>query len=603
MRKIFLLFASLLVLSVSGKAAPVDVNTARRVAVKFWNSYRQQDNKPVEWMEEVMFDELPHLYVFVNGTEGFVVMSADDCVRPVLGYAFDASFPKELHRELRYWLGGYEEQIAYAVESGFVAPASVTAEWDHLLNAPVPAEPLMLMVVPKLCSTLWDQSAPYNLYCPYDSTYHDLAVVGCTATAMAQIMKYWNHPMCGTGSHSYNHRTYGVLSADFANTTYRWSDMRNHARYIYTDQEMSAVATLSYHCGVSVEMDYGPSATGGSGAYTIAPPWGAYSAQSAFVNNFKYDPSIASAHRVQTSDEDWIALIDTEMAARRPILYSGYDSDGGHAFVLDGADTLGRYHFNWGWSGSGDGYYTVDNLAPGSGGAGGNGTYTFNDDQGILYRIFPVPETFDTVDFYDTICRTISEYHFHDFVLPVSSIDTLLPHLNTYYNIHLHVIRSNYVVLDPNGAPGMPKTVSYCSRDGLTFLANPFSKENCRFLGWCRNADGEDSIYQPGDFVMIDRNWTYYAIWQDTSLAIPVELEEMIDIWPNPTTDEISVSVPEHIEAISVMDVMGRTVIREDYINAIAGTAKISLRELPEGAYTVQVKAGDEMYKRRIIKQ
>ena len=69
--------------------------------------------------------------------------------------------------------------------------------------------------------------------------------------------------------------------------------------------------------------------------------------------------------------------------------------------MLDGSNLDTTYHFNWGWSGYGDGFYAMNNLAPGSGGAGGNATYTFNSGQGAIFGIQPVPEVFDTIVLYD----------------------------------------------------------------------------------------------------------------------------------------------------------------------------------------------------------
>lgn len=607
MKKSIAILSAIFFLS-SAFAAPVGVNTARNAAIHFWNSHRPNDVKPVEWLDELMVDELQHLYLFVNGEAGFVILPADDCVQPILGYAFDAPLSKQLNSELRYWLRGYDAQVAAAAEVGETSPAVVSA-WQALATPGTPLFSTSSDTIGPLLSTTWDQGSPYNNLCPYDQEGRFRTVVGCVATAMAQIMKFWGHPSCGTGSHSYTHENYGTLSADFANTTYHWSRMPNRVRMAATSEQTAALATISYHCGVAVDMDYGAS----SGAFTAA--WyGPESpcAENAFVQYFKYDTSIFSVTRDNLSSEaEWTAYIDTEMAARRPILYYGYDREGGHAFVLDGASGTGYYHFNWGWSGSGDGFYTVNNLAPGSGGAGGNATYTFNYNQGALFNIKPVPETFDTVDYYDTICRLNTEYTFFDYTLPGGTYDTLLQHLDTICRLHLKSISNNYIYLNPNSGSGLMYTKTYCSRDGVEMPQCTFTKKNCIFLGWCRNSEGLDTIYQPGSIAYVDRNWTFFAIWQDTTasnLAGIRDLDDAADpvtLSPNPTVGDVQLSLSGvSATQLLLVDALGRTVLRDDNPKTtLSGDLKISLEGLPAGTYTLRVKTDMGVFNKHIIKQ
>ena len=201
---------------------------------------------------------------------------------------------------------------------------------------------------------------------------------------MAQIMKYWNYPAQGIGSHSYTPYTrpdLGVQSANFGETTYEWANMPNQLSQSSTTTQINAIATLMYHCGVSVDMMYDISSNGGSGAYSNDIPY-------ALVNYFNYKSTATYLTKSSYTDNNWIALLKSELNAGRPIEYNGSGSGGGHAFVCDGYDNNNKFHFNWGWSGQNDGFFALTSLNPGSGGSGG-GSYNFTNDQNAVIGIEP----------------------------------------------------------------------------------------------------------------------------------------------------------------------------------------------------------------------
>ena len=610
MKKTTLALVALLLSAGHLLATPVSEATAQRVAVNFWNTFRPQDVKPVTSLQTLSFPGLEHLYVFANEeADGFVIVASDDCVRPVVGYSFENPFPSRLHSELRYWLSGYEEQIAYAATTDGAADP----RWTTLLTTEDPPQPVSLVAVAPLCTTVWDQGAPYNRKCPYDSTFGERTVVGCVATAMAQIMKRWNHPSCGTGNRSYEHHSmgswpsYGVLSADFEHTTYMWEDMPDYVVVAANERQEMALSTLSYHCGVAVDMMYGVSATGGSGAYSSCGWWANACAEHAFYDYFKYDTSLRCHMRYEFSDNEWLAMIDEDLANGRPIYYAGSDSTGGHAFVLDGSNLDTMYHFNWGWSGYGNGYYAMNDLAPRAGGAGGNATYTFNSGQEAIFGIQPVPELFDTIEVYDTICSNYTLYENHGYTLPVGNQTTYLRYLDTIFHLHLYVISTNIVTFSSNvGITSAIEEHEYCSADGVQMIECSFTRNNYHFIGWSTQKNGTpDTLYQPGDLVYTHGNVLFYARWEkNSSEAIPAVEEEVVKLWPNPTTGELIITVGiGHYAEILVIDASGRTMLRADYPNCMGGETKISLADLPDGAYTVQVRTPMGIYNRRIIKQ
>ena len=221
--------------------------------------------------------------------------------------------------------------------------------------------------VAPLMTTIWNQSSPYNDLCPTYSDkegnqYH--CVTGCVATAFAQVMNYHQWPDVGTGSHSYvcNVNDMGdvELSADFSQSVYQWELMLDSYDENSSPESCEAVAKLMSDVGISMDMGYGAS----SGANEMT-------AMNAMKKFFKYNEHCYLVNRDYFSADEWDKLLVDEISAGRPIVYCGYDltgaDTGGHAFVFDGFNTEGYFHVNWGWGGSGDGYFLFTLLAPSSG--------------------------------------------------------------------------------------------------------------------------------------------------------------------------------------------------------------------------------------------
>lgn len=271
-------------------------------------------------------------------------------------------------------------------------------EWQQLQDGV--GTPRSLTAVAPMITTQWDQDAPYNDSCPSNSQ-DGPALTGCVATAMAQVMKYWNYPERGTGSHTYNSvslnglgHTYGEQTANFGATVYDWDNMPNSLTTASPDVQKVAVATLMYHCGVACDMYYGPSYSGGSGAYIINIPYlRKGNTLNGMIKYFGYSSSAIGVERIKYDDNAWATLVRGELDDSRPIIYTGFSTYSGHCFVCDGYDDENRYHFNWGWSGDGDGFFTLNSLTPNV----GSTTYNFTNGQQMLLGI--QPHTGD-----DTLC-------------------------------------------------------------------------------------------------------------------------------------------------------------------------------------------------------
>ena len=289
-------------------------------------------------------------------------MAADDCVPPILGYSLTGTFvTDDMPDNVRGWLQGYDDEIQAAIDHRLSASSETAQKWHDLENGV--RAPRAVTVVDPLIQTRWGQGSPYNNYCPSG------CVTGCVATAMAQVMRYWNYPTRGIGSHDYQYGSYGHISADFGATTYDWANMTNSYSSSSTEVQRQAVAKLMSHCGVSVEMQYGPES--GSNILRSSISMGLYFNYSAnYIEKSKYP-----------NESDWVTTLKQELDASRPILYAG-SGTGGHAFVCDGYDNSDMFHFNWGWNGGSDGYFALSSLTPGN--------YNFSYDQNAVINIQPL---------------------------------------------------------------------------------------------------------------------------------------------------------------------------------------------------------------------
>ena len=368
--KVFFLLLLTIVSQGMSFAQPVSRETAQQAAKTFLDNNGASSAELADVSAAAGFD---HLYVFTTGNS-FVLMAADSRVQPVLGYSLNGGFDTEgMPDNKKAWIQEYSDGIQYVIEHQTRASAETSQQWRALLDGDADAGRATTVVGP-LITTKWNQDNPYNLLCPSGS------VTGCVATAMAQVMKYWNYPEHGIGNHSYVHATYGELSADFQNTTYDWANMTNTYSNSSTQTQKMAVATLMYHCGVSVNMNYSP---GGSGASTAA-------VADALKTYFNYSSDVQHLDRSAYSDDnEWIALLKAELDLQRPIQYHGTGDGGGHSFVFDGYNDDKKFHVNWGWGGYCDEYYVITNLNPGPGGIGSGSHGIYNDGQGAVIGIHP----------------------------------------------------------------------------------------------------------------------------------------------------------------------------------------------------------------------
>jgi len=335
---------------------------------------------------------VPLYYVFnIANDSGFVIVSADNSVIPILGYSLTGSYSiNNQPPAFISWMKGYANQIIYVKQYSIKADNKIQKKWNDCINNNIQKNKKGKGSVSPLLQTTWDQGTKgdgYNDLCPYDYSLPDYnnssqyCPTGCGATAMAQIIKYWSYPPHGYGSHEYS-SSYGTLSADFENTIFDWSNS-----YMPLHSSSPAIAKLMYLCGVSIETSYSSDAsssylTNGSGACI----------KNALTTFFGYNPSTIQKITRYTdysnyySDEQWLTLLETELDASRPILYRGASDEGGHVWVCDGYDSNDRLHMNWGWGGYYNGFYELNILNTALYGYG-NGDYSDKTTQVALIGI------------------------------------------------------------------------------------------------------------------------------------------------------------------------------------------------------------------------
>lgn len=385
-KDLLLLLSLMLLLSVSAIAGPRSYQQAKAIA------QRQAAMLGIEMDAEVTASAkaAPRMsvssavspsatcyYVFANGEDkGFTIVSGDDRMPEVVGYSAQGTYdPDHLPANYVGFMKAYQETVEALLKgdaqvSGGLAEAR---QWRAERAGSAAVAPL-------LDGIKWDQREPYNNMCPlYEGT--NRSVTGCVATAMAQVMMYYQYPKeLKTTIKAYNTQTYGIQIPEISSgATYDWDNMLpDYSKSDYNSAQADAVAKLMYHCGAAVKMDYGPL----SGA-NVTP--------AILATYFGYDADLMQdLTRTVFTLQQWMTLIDNELKAKRPILYSGQASDGGHEFVCDGSDGKGLYHINWGWGGYQDGYFDLTILQPQKGGAGsGSAVDGYNRNCSMIIGIAP----------------------------------------------------------------------------------------------------------------------------------------------------------------------------------------------------------------------
>ena len=352
MKNAFLIFIAALCVPLMAFPNPVDVNAASKIAQKFIESKTEEANARGIFRTNAVTDtELELVYkspsVRQNSSEyyvfapadsvGYVIVSGEDRVSPIVGYSLTDKFSsQQMPPALENLLSSYAQYVD-AVRVGEVEPVQQTTEQ---------VTPIFPFI-----TTTWDQGFPYNYYSP--TIDGQLTLTGCVATALAQIMNYYEWPKAGHGTCTATvNDGYDTPMTITLGEAYDWDNMIDDYYSGYTETEAQAVGLLMRDAGYACRLSYGLDATSGY----------ATGALYALLRHFDYSPCAYTIDKGYYSSAAWREMIHGELSEGRPIWYRGDGSGGGHAFVCCGMDQDGGYYINWGWGGWADGYYYLGDF-------------------------------------------------------------------------------------------------------------------------------------------------------------------------------------------------------------------------------------------------
>lgn len=404
MKKIGILLSIALVINCYLLGQSVTRNEAETIAKLFMSieDGKRHKNSIIVENEYTYLNEtgeaLYHVFNFENG--GFVLVAGDKRVQPILAYSLTNTFALDnANPAVDFWINQqYAKPIdAMKKDASIVAKAEVSQQWNEIVTGK--KQKVYADKVEPLLTSQWNQNRYYNTSCPDDKNskphsdpqhnfdYH--VPNGCVALAMAQIMYYHRYPRQGEGSHDYSTK-YGKLSADFENTEYNYEAMSDVAEG-YSD----AIARLIFHAGVSVEMDYDADASG----VTLSEQ----KAREALTGYFRYKNTARAFSRSNFSDQKWMDTIKSNLNVGLPVYYAAFSNSGGrdagHAFVCDGYDENDLFHFNWGWGGNSNGYYSLNLMDPPN--------YQYVHSNRIVLNLVPIN---DTVNFFTGTKKLTATY-------------------------------------------------------------------------------------------------------------------------------------------------------------------------------------------------
>ena len=568
-------------------AGPIDQQKAQKLGTKFLSTTilnQKNNNIQLDLVSVAADRDATDYYVFnVKGGEGFVVIAGDDRVRPILAYSTTGKYnPNDVADGFQYTLNGFREEIQYVREHNLTATPDIVAEWKRVnetgsLNRGGQTR----AVVEPLCHSIWNQNYPWNSQCPpcVDTLGNGGHVfAGCAATAMGQVMKFWDWPAVGNSSHTYNAEGIGSLTANFGETEYHFEMMPLALDSTSSEEEIYHVAQLLYHLGIALDMQY---SAVGSGA-------NAMSVYTAFQSYFRYNRDFPQVNAGDLfpgygyTNEEWAQMLkDGGLDEHLPIFYTGSDDGGagGHAFVCDGYDENDYFHFNWGWSGRDDAWCPIGALH--------TTRYNFNQTNMFLGHI--VPQNDEYYSRPDSVSKmTVLEEAIDAVSLTWTNPDTDL-NGNALTSLESVTIRRNFEVIatltdvqpgadmvyeDNSLAPGLYEYSIYVTNAGSSLAVDlPLLSGNLNFIwnhGWYHAYEENDTDSECSFSIVNAEGETIYTSTEledgvffsyDPCSVDAVEeatMSSSVNVYPNPTNGMLNIAGQGTMH-ISVMNVLGQT--------------------------------------------
>ena len=547
-----LLFAFVFVLGalVTG-AKEVPMQVAKDFAIKYMAVNGKNGIKSSE-ISVFQKGDVAYTYIVNFAPEGWALVSADDRVQSVIAYSHTGKFDTVGIKELPfyYWFENYANQIKSVIKtkSTYVHPS-----WNAQNSSAKGVK-----AVEPLINVTWDQGAGWNQSCPVDTRGPGGRVyAGCVAVAMAQCMSVYKHPTTGYGLKQYTHSVYGSQSANFGSTTYNWDLMSNTSANEH-------VALLLYHLGVSVSMNYGYD---GSGAYSSNVP-------AAISSYFDYSSKSKYIKKSNYTDTEWQDILVEELQNGRPVYYSGDDGSSGHAFNIDGVNSQGAFHFNWGWSGGYNGYFVLSSLNP--------GTHNFTQNQGAVIGFAPR----DHKPYGITISNTSVKEN-----LPVNSVVGYLVALDeTPDDTH------TFEIVSPPDFFGNPSTVPFTVGSNNTMVTT----EVLRY-----------SIINMYEIIVKVTDKTGYKYEQNFVVNVlknspnSVETDNLVNFKLSHENGIVNFSFNNSFDgrfAVKVYDILGKQILTQHYTkNSGEFSDAVNLKGNFKGMYMIVFEFNDKRVTRKVI--
>jgi len=514
-------------------------------------------------------------YYLVNfSNKGWVLVSADDACFPVIGFSDEGNLDvTDLPPALRWWLDGQSDEAVTATGKDAAYAAYISGAWEKLSKGSLEKSHPKTLVNPLLTSR-WNQDAGYNFHCPeYPSGPGGRCYAGCVATTMAQIMYYHKYPEHGTGSHYYSHVYFGTLGANFEETTYDWPAMTN----TLNNSSKEAISTLISHCGLSVDMNYSP--LGSSSSST--------NVADALKDYFGYSFRVKYYEKSDFENDQWHQMLIDNLELQLPVYYSGSGSSGGHAFVCDGVKDSCYFHFNWGWSGYGNGYFYLSNLNSGNG--------DFSAAQAAVMYIAPYDYPYCMGEKQlNSAYKSFNDgsnfsYYWNDtdcsWLIAPDSADHITLTFNSFSTEENHDILSIY--------KGDDETDSLIGQfSGNTIPAPITVSGNRLYLRFVTDgnvqAQGWTATYSTIDFS---------GITEETGVA-------EIKPYPNPASDFVSIRIPDFGSRtlITFYNLTGEH-FALPALDEGKNQLKIDVKDLPQGCYFVKIVSEEKTHFGKVLIQ
>ncbi len=532
-------------------------NISREKASEFAKSFIEAKNMKshanIASVHEVLYNGINTAYIFELHPRGFIITSASDKTEPLIGYSFNSGYvsPGQWPDQFTWLMDKAKQEIFEATNN---EQLERNKAWDGQHTAPLKSG--NVKAVKPMLKTIWDQGNKWNMFCPEDEDGPGgRAWVGCVAVSMAQIMYFHGYPEKGVGKKSYVHSTYGTQLVDFDKAgTIPWDSMKTSGADEFN-------AKLLYQCAVTVDMDFGPD---GSGALT-------QTAAGALKIYFNYSQTTNHKYRFD-NDEEWINKIIENLHNRQPIIYhgNGNDNEPGHAWVIDGIDEQGLFHNNWGWSGSMNGYFSIDNLAPGSN--------DFNFDQGAVLDI--KPKTAGPFDILLTKTSVTEKQPAGTFISKVT-IEDEIPDSSYSYQL-----KGNPIIF---GDEGYAPAKFYIENDSLKTLEEFDVEKRDKYILFIEVSDTRGNSFEKQFDIAIEKAVSVNNITQ----------QSLCKFYPNPAYNYLTIEKPEAAH-ISIYTQQGQ-LVKSFFSDNLSET--INLQGLDNGVYFIKLNGKKLNTAKRFLKK